>query len=129
MTVPPLLDNSELTPTALLPASLSDDDDNTPGLKGTPAQRTNAHIAHGVVMSFAIVLYFPIGAILLRFFQIGDEKRARRSGAQCPSEKRTMSRAVKIHIWWQGMGFVVMLVGFALGCWLAYVHGEVCTNR
>lgn len=40
-----------------------DDDDNMLGMRGTEAERNRAHIAHGTVISVAIVLLFPIGGI------------------------------------------------------------------
>lgn len=35
-----------------------DDDENMPGLHGNESLRTKAHIAHGTVISIAIVLFF-----------------------------------------------------------------------
>lgn len=79
---------------------------------GSLAERTRAHIAHGVVMSIAMVLFFPLGGILLRLLQSQNSKRWR-------------AKAVRVHIFCQLTGMVVMLTGFALGCWLSYLHHEV----
>lgn len=89
-----------------LPLVLADDDDDEPGLKGSPMERTNAHIAHGVVAGLAFVIFLPIGAILLR-------------GINSP-------KAVFIHRVWQIVSLGIMLLGFALGLWLSYLHNEVC---
>lgn len=37
--------------------------------RGTPEMQRKAHIAHGIVISLAAVLLFPIGGILLRWFK------------------------------------------------------------
>lgn len=83
-----------------------------PGLKGSEALRTRAHIAHGVVMSTAMVLFFPLGSILLRLLQSSKVEYCR-------------AKAVYVHICCQLLGMVVMLTGFALGCWLSYLHHEL----
>jgi hypothetical protein len=90
-----------------LPLVLADDDDDEPGLRGTPMERTNAHIAHGVVAGLAFAIFLPIGAILLR-------------GINSP-------HAVLIHRIWQIVSLGIMLLGFALGLWLSYLHNEVGT--
>lgn len=78
-----------------------DDDENMPGLHGNESLRTKAHIAHGTVISTAIVLWFPLGAIILRLF--------------------SSKNAAWWHIVWQMTGMFLLLVGFALGCWLSYL--------
>lgn len=90
---------------SVLPLVLADDDDDEPGLKGSPMERTNAHIAHGVVAGLAFAIFLPIGAILLR-------------GINSP-------HAVLIHRIWQIVSLGIMLLGFALGLWLSYLHHEV----
>jgi hypothetical protein len=82
-----------------------DPDDDEPGLKGTESERNRAHIAHGVVISLAAVILLPFGAILLRTVN--------------------PSRAVQIHGIFQIFSMTVLLIGFALGVWLTYLHNEV----
>jgi hypothetical protein len=96
-----------LITSALLALALADEDDADPfeiGLRGTPKLRTTAHIAHGVVAGFAAAVFFPLGAILLR-------------GLQSP-------RAIWIHWILQLVNLFTLLIGFALGVWLSYLHNE-----
>jgi len=82
-----------------------DADANAPGLRGTLDERNRAHMAHGVVMSLAIVVFLPSGAILLR---------------AVPSR-----RAIQLHWIFQLFSMLVLLAGFALGVWLSWLHNEV----
>jgi len=93
---------------APLALALADEDDDDPfeiGLRGTPELRTTAHIAHGVIAGFTAVVLFPLGAIFLR-------------GLKSP-------RAIRIHWILQLINLSTLLVGFALGVWLSYLHNEV----
>jgi hypothetical protein len=82
-----------------------DDDENMPGLHGNESLRTKAHIAHGTVISIAIVLFFPLGATMVRLF--------------------STKNIIWWHVVWQMTGMFILLVGFGLGCWLSYLHNEV----
>jgi uncharacterized membrane protein len=55
-------------------------------------------IAHGVLTSLAIILFFPIGGVLLRLLRGPN--------------------IVKIHITLQVLGLAVLLAGFGLGIWV-----------
>jgi hypothetical protein len=68
----------------------------------------NADIAHGVLMGVAVVLLFPIGAIITRL-----------------SKSRHM---FCIHVGCQISGLVVLLGGFATGIWTSIIHDEVNSN-
>ena len=81
-----------------------DTDEEEPGLKGDPETRNVAHIAHGTVMSMAIVLFYPIGAIMMKLFSFPG--------------------LLWLHIGWQMVGMVLMLAGFGLGIWLSVLHNE-----
>lgn len=83
-----------------------DDDSDDVGVRGSQMLRTNIHIVHGVIMSAAFVIFFPIGAILMRVL----------SGPN----------ALLIHRIVQMVGYGVMLLGFAMGAWLSWLHNEVC---
>jgi hypothetical protein len=65
----------------------------------------NADIAHGVLMGIAIVLSFPIGALVTRL-----------------SKSRHM---VWIHVGCQISGLVILLGGFGTGIWTSIIHDEV----
>jgi hypothetical protein len=80
------------------------------GLHGTPSLRTTAHVVHGITISVAIVLFFPLGGILLRTMQLHP--------TASPS-------AVKFHLYWQSTGMFILCAGFGLGCWLSYLHNEL----
>jgi uncharacterized membrane protein len=55
-------------------------------------------IAHGVLTSLAVILFFPIGGVLLRLLK-------------SPS-------IVRIHIALQVLGLAVLIAGFGLGLWV-----------
>lgn len=74
--------------------------------RGTPEMRRKAHIAHGIVISLAAVILFPIGGILLRWF-------------------KTSPRATRFHLIFQLLSFVILLWGLGLGAWLAYLENNV----
>lgn len=78
-----------------------DDDENMPGLHGNESLRTKAHIAHGTVISIAIVLFFPLGATMVPLF--------------------STKNILWWHMVWQMTGMFILLVGFGLGCWLSYL--------
>lgn len=82
-------------------------DDDKP-LRGDPTLRKNAHIAHGVLMSIAVVLIFPIGAVMIRLFSF-------------PS-------LVKWHAVLQSVGLLVLIIGYGMGAWLGYLMNEVYTK-
>lgn len=111
-----LRSHQRLIATALVPLTLSstlqprDDDDDMAGLHGTPSLRTTAHVVHGITISVAIVLFFPLGGILLRTMQLHP--------TASPS-------AVKFHLYWQSTGMFILCAGFGLGCWLSYLHNEL----
>jgi hypothetical protein len=67
--------------------------------------RHDADIAHGVLMGIAIVLFFPIGAIITRL-----------------SRSRHM---IWIHVGCQISGLIIFLGGFGTGIWTSIVHDEV----
>lgn len=82
-----------------------DDDDNMPGMRGTEAERNRAHIAHGTVISIAIVLLFPIGGMITR--------------------QSHFKHRIWLHAAWQMFSMLVLITGFALGVWLSILHNEV----
>ena len=57
-----------------------------------------ARIAHGVCMSLAVILFFPLGGIILRLLKIRGN--------------------VNIHIAWQILGLCMLTAGFGLGVWV-----------
>ncbi|KAF1986900.1 hypothetical protein K402DRAFT_463406 [Aulographum hederae CBS 113979] len=76
-----------------------------PNPHGTESLRTDAKIAHGVLMCLPFVLLYPFGGLIIRKF--------------------TSSRGWIIHAVWQVFGMVIMFVGFGLGCWLSWLQDEV----
>jgi len=70
--------------------------------------RTDADIAHGVLMGIAIILFFPIGSIFTRL-----------------SKSRHM---LWIHVGIQTAGLLVFLGGFGTGVWTSIVHAEIYTD-
>ena|SRR5207248_2625341 len=74
-------------------------------ITGSWALHNNAHIAHGVVISFAVVLWFPLGVFLLRLLKVQN--------------------TVRFHAAWQSFGLVLLIVGFGLGAWLSNIQGGV----
>jgi len=70
--------------------------------------RTDADIAHGVLMGIAIILFFPIGGIIPRL-----------------STSRNM---LWIHVGCQMAGLLVFLGGFGTGVWASIVHAEIYTD-
>jgi len=70
--------------------------------------RTDADIAHGVLMGIAIVLFFPIGGLIARL-----------------SKSRHM---LWIHVGCQVTGLIVFLGGFGTGVWTCIVHDEIYTD-
>jgi len=68
----------------------------------------DADIVHGVLMGIAIVLFFPIGAIITRL-----------------SKSRHM---MWIHVGCQISGLIVFLAGFGAGVWTIIVHDEIYTD-
>ena len=83
-----------------------DADANMPGLLGSEQLRTNAHIAHGTVMGVAVVLFFPLGGMMMKIFKFPG--------------------LVWIHAAVEMVGMLVLITGFALGIWLSILHNEVC---
>ncbi|KAF2183934.1 hypothetical protein K469DRAFT_634599, partial [Zopfia rhizophila CBS 207.26] len=77
-------------------------------LKGTQDLRDRAHIAHGVVMSLAVVLWFPLGIFLLRLLKLNN--------------------TIRWHYIWQCTGLLLLIIGFGLGGWLGYLQDEVYTQ-
>lgn len=55
-------------------------------------------IAHGVLMSLAVIVFFPLGGVLIRILKN-------------PS-------TVKIHVALQIIGLAVLIAGFGLGLWV-----------
>ncbi|OCL08517.1 hypothetical protein AOQ84DRAFT_340207 [Glonium stellatum] len=94
-----------LVATCIAAKNRRDDDENMPGLHGNESLRTKAHIAHGTVISVAIVLFFPLGATMLRL--------------------SSSKNIVWWHMVWQMIGMFILFVGFGLGCWLSYLHNEL----
>jgi len=72
-------------------------------------ERTDADIAHGVLMGIAVVLFFPIGAIITRL-----------------SKSRHM---MWIHVGCQISGLIVFLGGFGTGIWTCIIHDEVNSHH
>jgi hypothetical protein len=71
--------------------------------------RTDADIAHGVLMGIAIILFFPIGAIITRL-------------SKSPN-------LLRIHVGCQIAGLLVFFGGFGTGVWTCIVHAEVAIRR
>jgi hypothetical protein len=87
------------------PYGKRDADADEPGLRGTLDERNRAHMAHAVVISLAVVVLLPMGAIILRVV---------------PSRM-----AVQLHWIFQLFSMAVLLTGFGLGVWLSWLHNEV----
>ena len=64
-----------------------------------------ARIAHGVLASLAVILFFPVGAIFLRLY--------------------TGKNVVRYHYIWQLFGLAILISGFGLGIWLEMQIDEV----
>ena len=72
-------------------------------------KRNRIIIAHGVIMSTAFVLFFPIGAVLIRLFSFPG--------------------LVWVHAATQGFAYLVAVVGLGLGVYIAInpaQHKQVC---
>ena len=92
-------DQPSNTRTADVAGSTSQSDDAVQGASGSGKQREyRTRIAHGVLMSLAFVVFFPLGAVLVRVLKI-------RSTAW-------------IHSGTQVVGYLIALVGMGLGVWL-----------
>jgi hypothetical protein len=68
-----------------------------------------ARIAHGVLMSLAVILFFPIGGILVRVLR--------------------NPMTVKLHILCQLLGLSVLVAGFGLGLWFQKQVGIVRSSH
>jgi hypothetical protein len=71
--------------------------------------RTDADIAHGVLMGIAVILFFPIGGIITRL--------------------STSRHMLWIHVGCQIAGLLVFLGGFGTGVWTSIVHAEVISDQ
>lgn len=78
---------------------------NIADIKGDWPLRKAAHAAHGIIISTAIVLWFPLGVFILRILKIDN--------------------TVRFHAIWQSVGLVLLLIGFGLGSWLSSLQGGV----
>jgi Eukaryotic cytochrome b561 len=78
----------------------------------TPAKRAknNADIAHGTAMGIAVVLVLPIGTMITRL----------------PGPHRRLG--VRIHVFCQLFGMLLLLAGFGMGVWTSIIHTEVFTD-
>jgi hypothetical protein len=74
-------------------------------IKGGPAEWKAAHIAHGTIASFAVVIWFPLGVFILRLLKVKN--------------------TVRFHMLWQVVGLVMMVIGFGLGSWTSTLMGGV----
>ncbi|TID24235.1 hypothetical protein E2P81_ATG02538 [Venturia nashicola] len=93
----------------LVPLVLADEGETHPSRyhpRGTPEMRRRAHIAHGIISSLAAVILFPVGGILLRWF-------------------KTSPRAIRFHLVFQLLSLFILLWGFGLGAWLAYLENNL----
>jgi hypothetical protein len=70
--------------------------------------KTDADIAHGVLMGCAVALFLLIGAVIIRVVK--------------------SRHAVWIHVACQTFGLVVLIGGFATGVWTSINHNEVCLS-
>jgi hypothetical protein len=92
--------------------TIADADDNAAAafhLHGTFSQIRHAQIAHGVLMSLAVILFFPFGAIILH---LGSSPKI-----------------VKYHAICQSCGLLLLVIGYVLGAWLGYMINLVSTLR
>lgn len=71
------------------------------------AKMTRVQTAHAVLMSLAVVFWFPLGVILLRLLKVKN--------------------TVRWHAIWQSFGLVLLIAGFGLGIWISKKAG-VCLN-
>lgn len=78
-------------------------------LKGTQDLRNKAHIAHGIIASLAVIVWFPLGVFLLRSLRLPN--------------------TVRYHAIWQCIGLLLLIVGFGLGSWLSNLQGGVCIQQ
>ncbi|PSN70742.1 hypothetical protein BS50DRAFT_267089 [Corynespora cassiicola Philippines] len=76
---------------------------STEDINNTLALIRNAQIAHGVIASLAIVVWFPLGVFILRTLK--------------------MKNTVRFHAMWQCVGLILLLVGFGLGSWMSSLMG------
>ena len=85
-------------------SSSGGDGDSGEGGEQSPAmmaKKKKAHrvlIAHGVIMSLAWVVVFPLGAIVIRLF--------------------SFSNLVWVHAGIQGLGYMMAIAGLGLGAWV-----------
>jgi len=77
--------------------------------KYSELMRTDADIAHGLLMGIAVVLFFPIGALITRL-----------------SKSRHM---LWIHVGCQVAGLLVFFGGFGTGVWTCIIHDEVNSHQ
>ena len=68
--------------------------------------KNNVDTAHGVLMGLAVVLFLPLGALLMRL----------------PGSKNMLW----VHAACQLFGLIVLILGFAMGVWTSIIHTEVC---
>jgi uncharacterized membrane protein YfcA len=69
--------------------------------------KNNVDMAHGVLMGLAVVLFLPLGALVMRL----------------PGSKNMLW----VHAACQIFGLVVLILGFAMGVWTSIIHTEVNT--
>jgi hypothetical protein len=67
--------------------------------------KNNVDMAHGVLMGLAVVLFLPLGALVMRL----------------PGSKNMLW----VHAACQIFGLVVLILGFAMGVWTSIIHTEV----
>ena len=67
--------------------------------------KNNVDTVHGVLMGLAVVLFLPLGALVMRL----------------PNSKNMLW----VHAACQILGMVVLTLGFAMGVWTSIIHTEV----
>ncbi|OAL50047.1 hypothetical protein IQ07DRAFT_653228 [Pyrenochaeta sp. DS3sAY3a] len=68
------------------------------------AKMSKVRTAHAVLMSLAVVFWFPLGVVLLRLLKVKN--------------------TVRWHAIWQSFGLVLLIAGFGLGCWVSRKAGS-----
>ena len=92
----------ELTPRVVTTACAQSYSKEDPSVK---AMRERVVEAHGITMSLAFVVLFPLGALTIRFM--------------------SMRGIVWIHASAQLFAYAVALAGFGMGVWIAYTTDQV----
>ena len=87
-----------------VPSSGANSDSDDSGGDGDVALQNRATVAHGVMMALAFVIFFPLGAVIVRLFSL----------------------PIWAHAGVQIFAYTMALAAFGLGVWIASTTSQVC---